>query len=122
MALRNLVLGAGVVLGTAACTTRLGDLTILSTKNVELNQIGGFERHTVRVEGKDAAPILLFVPAGTPNMEEAVDRAIESVPGGVALVNAVAYAGWWWIPLVYGQEWFRVEGTVLVDPRVRAGR
>ena len=49
-------------------------------------------------------------------IEDAVNRAIEKVPGGVALVDAVVRYRSWYIPFIYGQNGFTVEGTVLVDP------
>lgn len=115
-------LGLVLALSSTGCVTRLGDMTILSTKNIELSQMGSFERAPTRVEGRDAAHIIIFIPTGTPDLEEAVDRAIESVPGGVALVDAVCYSSWWYIPYVYGQVQYKVEGNVLVDPRQRGAR
>ncbi len=51
-------------------------------------------------------------------MKEAVDRAMESVPGAVALVDGVLSSRVWYIPYVYGQESYIVEGTPLIDPRL----
>jgi hypothetical protein len=66
------------------------DFTVISSKNMQL-QIPS-EARGPRVEGKDMAIILLFIPFGSPNLKEAVDRAIESAgPGYDALVDGVLY-------------------------------
>ena len=54
-------------------------------------------------------------PTGTPNIKEAIDRAIESVPGAVALLDGVlSYSSW--NAILYGQIKYIVEGTPLIDP------
>jgi hypothetical protein len=48
-------------------------------------------------------------------MKEAVDRAIEQVPGAVALVDGVIKTeGYWFI--LFGQNSIIVEGLPLIDP------
>ena len=68
-----------------SCSYRLGDFTILSTKNynsmVKYKNVGRFE-------GKDSVFVLFGIPFGQPNIENAVDEAIEK-GNGVYLVNAV---------------------------------
>ena len=51
-------------------------------------------------------------------MKEAIDRAIEAVPGGIALVDGVVSASWFWV-ILGGQSKISVEGDVLVDPSRR---
>jgi hypothetical protein len=99
---------------STGCTTRLVDFTAISTKNVDWSRAPTYQRKRGRVEGKDTVHILVFIPTGLPNMKEAIDRAIESVPGGVALVDGVVYSKGFW--LLYGQSSYVVEGSVLVDP------
>jgi hypothetical protein len=107
-----------VLLGiiSTGCTTRLVDFTAISTKNVDWSKAATFNRSSARVEGKDTAHIIVFIPTGIPNMKEAIDRAIESKSGGVALVDGVVYSKFWWIPYIYGQTSYVVEGTPLIDP------
>lgn len=100
----------------AGCTTRIVDFTTISTKNVDWSKAETFSRAPSRVEGRDMAHLIIFIPTGVPNMKEAIDRAIESVPGGVALVDGVVYSKFWWIPYVYGRTSYVVEGTPLIDP------
>lgn len=97
------------------CTNRLTDFTIISTKNVDISVIGRAKRGSARIEGKDVAHIIIIIPTGVPNMKEAIDRAIESVPGAVALVDGVLYQNWFYIPYIYGQSAYIVEGTPLIN-------
>jgi hypothetical protein len=48
------------------------------------------------------------------NVKEAVDKAIEGVPGCVALADGVIYSKWWSIGFI-GQTGFLVEGTPVID-------
>ncbi|MGB7297241.1 MAG: hypothetical protein WBC70_16795 [Candidatus Aminicenantales bacterium] len=68
-----------------SCSYRLGDFTIISTKNynatLKYKMVGRFE-------GKDSVFVLFGIPFGQPNIENAVDEAIEK-GNGVYLTNAV---------------------------------
>ncbi len=102
----------------SACTTRLGDFTVLSTKNVEWSKANTYVRSD-RAEGDDIAHIILIIPTGVPNLKTAVDAAIETIPGGVALLDAVIeYYRYYFI--LYGQSGYTVKGNVLVDPAIAA--
>ena len=59
---------------------------------------------------------IIFIPTGTVNIKEALDKAIESTPGCVALLDGVIYSKFWWIPYIYGQQSATIEGTPLIDP------
>jgi hypothetical protein len=109
------------VLASAGCTTRLVDFTMISTKNVDWSRADEFKRTGGRVVGEDIARMIVVIPTGMPNMKEAIDRAIESVPGGVALVDGVVSSKFWTI-LIYAEQSFVVEGTPLVDPRLAGGQ
>jgi hypothetical protein len=113
---------AALPLVLAGCTMRVTDFTLLSTKNVDLSRMDEMRRDPRRVEGVDSSQIIVIVPTKLrPDMKEAIDRAIESVPGGVALVDGVVSMTSWYIPLIYGEQSWTVEGSVLVDPAL-AGR
>lgn len=100
----------------AGCTSRVTDFTIISTKNFDLNRASEFQRADFRSEGVDTKHIIVFIPTGIPNAKEAIDRAIEQVPGGVALLDGVLSASNFYIPFLYGQTSYIVRGTVLIDP------
>ncbi|MFW5768055.1 MAG: hypothetical protein ACOCXO_06780 [Bacteroidota bacterium] len=48
-------------------------------------------------------------------MKEAIDVAIESTPGCVALMDGVVYSKAWFV-VFYGQSMYVIEGTPLIDP------
>ncbi len=100
------------------CATRLVDFTIISTKNIDLSRGADFKRGPSRVQGEDKVSIIIFIPTGTPNIKQAIDKAIQSVPGAVALLDGVVTAKGWWIPYIYGESSYVVEGTPLIDPKL----
>jgi len=104
---------------TVSCTTRMTDFTVLSTKNVDLSKMASYTRGPQRVKGEDLAFIIIFIPTGVPHPKEAIDKAIESVPGAIALVDGVVYQRGWWF--ILGQSGFIVEGTPLIDPSLTGG-
>jgi hypothetical protein len=69
------------VLFLAGCTNRIGDFTIVSTKNFQRNMA---YKNMGRKTGEDK--IFMF---GIPNLKNAVDKCIEQAPGGGYLTNAV---------------------------------
>lgn len=102
-----------------SCVTRLGSFTVLSTKNIDWSRAAAFQRMNERVVGEDMYHIIVFIPTkGNASIEEAVDQAIESVPGAVALIDVVVSEKGFWIPYIYGKWGYVVEGTVLLDPQL----
>lgn len=106
--------GGLIMSGLASCTHRLTDFTVISTKNVPIGEGSPieFQKGTKRVKGQDVAHTVLFLPIGFPNMKEAIDKAIEQVPGAVGLVDGVVKSSGWSC-LFYGQNRYIVEGTPL---------
>lgn len=98
------------------CALRLVDFTLISTKNVDLARGADFKRGQSRIEGEDSVAIIIFIPTGVPNIKEAIDRAIESIPGAIALVDGVITYKYWWF--IFGQTAYVVEGTPLIDPKL----
>ncbi len=103
----------------ANCSQRITDFTIISSKNIDLSRGKELKRSTDRVSGIDKKHVIFFIPTGIPNLKEAMDRAIESSPGAVALTDGVVTAYNWWIPGIYGQHWIEVSGSPLVDPDLK---
>lgn len=60
---------------------------------------------------------IVVVPTGTISFKSAIDRALESIPGCVALLDGIIYTKTWYIPYIYGRETAIVEGTPLIDPK-----
>ncbi len=100
------------------CTNRLIDFTVISSKNIEWSRANEYRRANKRVEGVDMKQIIIIIPTGVPNAKQALDRAIESIPGAVALVDGVLTNKFWYIPYIYGQSSYIVEGTPLIDTKV----
>jgi hypothetical protein len=105
----------------SGCSQRYIDFTTISSKNIDMTRGAEFERGHQRVVGVDKAHIIVIIPTGTPNAKEALDRAIESTPGAVALLDGVITNKSWYIPYIYGQASVEVEGTPLIDPRLKPG-
>ena len=89
------------------CTRRLGDFSIVSTKNYERSVE---YRNLGRFEGDDMVLLILGIPLGFPTFEGAVDDVLEKA-GGVYLANAVINYSQWFVILV-GQQGYKVEGDV----------
>lgn len=114
----HLAVGVLALSFLSGCATRLTDFTVISSKNVELSQLGNYQRVPARVKGEDTIHIISFIPTGLyPDAKAALDKAIETQPGGVALVDGVITKRWFYIPLIYGRDRYEVEGTLLVDTR-----
>lgn len=107
------------MLAMVACTTRITDFTVLSTKNFDMARMDEMKRSGSRISGKDEVWWILVIPTGVLNVKEAIDNAIESVPGCVALLDGVLYHKEWWALLV-GKQAYVVEGTPLIDPKIVA--
>ena len=101
-----------------SCTSRIVDFTILSTKNIDLARMNSYERASGRTEGEDTKHIIIVFPTGNPSVKEAIDRAIEAVPGAVALVDGVVTSKFFYIPYLFGASTYVVEGTPLIDPQL----
>jgi hypothetical protein len=97
---------------TSGCSVRVADLTLISTKNIDLSNATLDVRKGQRTKGEDCAIALLgLIPLGIPNLEEAVDDALEKGKGNV-MVDQVSYSkGAYFI--IASQSCIEVEGTVL---------
>src|ERR1035438_4838519 len=72
----------------SGCVTRNADLTVISTKNVNIAKnldLDGLPR-TKGVEGKSSQLTFLFIPfEGRPNIKDAVDDALAKADGDLML-------------------------------------
>lgn len=99
------------VASLTGCVQRVTDFTVISSKNVDLSRAASLQRDTNRVEGTDTKAIIIL-PIGIPNAKEAMDQAIQSVPGCVALVDGVLEHEYF--SLIFGYTRYRVKGTCLI--------
>jgi hypothetical protein len=99
----------------SGCSLRTADLTLISTKNIDLSDATLDARSGKRFKGEDCAYSLLgLLPLGVPNLEEAVDRALEA-GGGNVMVDEVTYVRSYYF-ILFGMSCVDAEGTVLVAP------
>jgi hypothetical protein len=91
--------------------TRVGDMTMISTRNVKLDKID-IDRlpQTHNVVGRDSRFEFLFISFGLPHIKDAVDDALEK-GGGDLMTDVVFYQGGWWF--LIGQNTLEVKGTVV---------
>ena len=93
-----------------ACTTRIGDLTILSTKNIPAE----VEKIQASVEGRDCTRLILFIPIGTlnPTIDAAIDDALSDYPEADALIDLTIEQKVW-TALLYTEGCVIVKGTAI---------
>lgn len=94
----------------SGCAQRVADLTLASTKNVELNS-GNFVTGE-RVVGEDTKPIILL-PLGIPSVKEASDKAIEHDKCAVALSDVTA--DFEFFSFFFGYQKYIIEGDLVID-------
>ena len=109
----SLLCAVVLVMAANGCQERIGDFTLISTKNMDLSNLN-FEAAGGNPisEGVNTVPIIGAYENGVPSLEEAIDRAIES-GRGTALIDASIYMSSWWIPYIYGERTIRVRGKVI---------
>ena len=94
------------------CTSTIGDFTLLTSKNINLANFSATDElaSSEVVVGEDSADIICIFPTGIPNLKEAVDRAIEKNDSRL-LTNVRLKYSFFYIPYIYGQEKYTVEGN-----------
>ena len=94
------------------CSMRLADLTVASTRNVNLKEVDlDSLPQTKGIVGKDTKFTILFIPLGFPHVEDAIDDALDK-GGGDVMIDAVLHSKWWYF-LIIGQDSLEVKGTVV---------
>jgi hypothetical protein len=110
----TVVLLSTIFLATA-CSIRTADLTLVSTKNIDLSDTRLDAKLGQRQTAKDCVFILLgIIPFGVPNMKTAVDRALEAGKGNIMIDEVTWVENYYFV--LGGQSCIKVEGTVLTVP------
>ena len=88
---------------------------VIDARSLIYYLLGGVRNVGQRQTGKDCRFNLLgLIPFGLPNMEEAVDKALEKGKGNVMVDEVTEYENYW---VVLGfVSCINVEGTVLTAP------
>ena len=106
---------AVIALAASGCTSqRIGDFTLLSTKNVDLSEMENYRRTGSRQDARDMKNSFQLYVGSVPSMEEAVDNAIEQIAGCRALVDVSVKA----VSKMFSAG-YEIEGECLVDPEAR---
>ena len=113
MAKRSLrCLAAGILLvSLSGCALRLADLNAISTRNLNLDRVDLDRLEGQVVEGESSVFVFLFIPFGWPNLQDAVDDALDK-GGGDLITDAVVYHKWW-TAILFGKQKLTVKGTVV---------
>ncbi|ECB1886191.1 hypothetical protein EVG80_15210 [Salmonella enterica subsp. enterica serovar Mississippi] len=97
-------------LSLTGCVQRVADLTVASTKNMNLNN--GKLVKGKRVTGEDGRAVILF-PLGVPDVKSAFDKAVDGNKCAVGLSDVVvtskAFA------FLVGRIAYEVTGTEILD-------
>ena len=94
-----------------ACATR-SDFTAISGKNVNLTDIRiDRSKSKGRSYGEDCQRIIIIIPTSLsqPTLDEALDQALEAKKANV-LLDAVVNFHSYYIPYIYGETCWKVEG------------
>ena len=103
-----------ICLMQTGCTRNLGDFTLLTSKNVNLQNFSSEEGESeTPVYGEDCAHIICVFPTGQPTLKEAVDRALES-KNAYMLTNVRLKYTFFYIPYIYGQVKYEVKGNPVI--------
>ena len=112
-----LILPALLLVAGGCTTTPILDFSIISTKSLSVEDLGRLERREVRVSGQTEQQVYFIVPVGNVSVRTSVDRAIDSEPGCVALVDgSINLTQRMFFPFIYADSKIVVEGTPLIDP------
>jgi hypothetical protein len=115
MKARRTLLAIGVLAAAwslGGCLIRHGDFTVLSSKMIRTSEFELSKADRARgIKGTDIAHIILFIPTGTPTLEDAINDALDQ-GGGDVMTDAVVHSWSWWA-LLYGQSGWTVEGDVV---------
>jgi hypothetical protein len=110
-----------LALTLSACVTRIGSFSVISTRSIDWSRAGEFQRDTRRLIGEDAYEIIIIIPTkNSISIEDAIDNALDQVPGAVALLNVTFSVNYYYLPFVYGKQAYIIEGSVLIDPKLAA--
>ena len=99
----------------SACTSRVADLTLVSTKNLGSSSLNLSSKSGKRERAEDCKFSLLGIPFGIPSLETAVDKALEA-GNGTIMVDEVTEEKTTWV-ILGNINCIVVEGTVVNPPK-----
>ena len=97
----------------SSCVVRHGDFTVLANKLIDTQNFDLSDTNRHKVVGEDVQHIIVFIPtSGPPTLEGALDNAFDQSDGDV-LTDAVIKSWGFYIPYLYGQAGWKVEGIAV---------
>jgi hypothetical protein len=111
----------GLVTTLGACTYAIAKFGIVSPKEVRPSQLVGAKVTRDMMTGDDSITYILLIPLKWRpyDMRVAMQRALDKVPGGIAIQDCTISETKVIVPILYHYLAYHVEGKVLVDPILR---
>jgi hypothetical protein len=104
-----------ILLTSVACTGHVANLSLVSTRTIDLETTALDLRKGARVTGEDCGYALLGVlPLEVPSLEDAVNDALDKAKGNI-MVDAGASASVFHA-ILFSQTCIKIAGTVLQIP------
>ena len=112
--LNNLFLSL-VIVTSGACTGHVAHLTLVSTRNVNIEGRALNLRDGVRITGEDCGYALLgLIPLEVPSLEDAVDDALENANGNILTDTQVSASVFH--AILFSQTCMKVVGAAVKIP------
>lgn len=97
----------------SACSTNLGNFTVLSNKIVNVKEFDlDAAPQTKHVEGVDEKFIIIIIPTGAPSLSAAMNDAFRNTNADL-LTNASIENQFFIIPYIFGRFAIKVEGNAV---------
>ena len=113
--MKKIVISLCVGILLSACTRSQGTFTIISNRNVNLDNVNLLKMPVKRnVEGSSVEHTVVIIPFGemNPNISSALEDGC-SIANGDVFVNAEIKESSFYIPYLYGRSSVTVKGDVL---------
>ncbi len=106
-----LLVGIFLFVSMSGCSQHVGNFSGLAAGTYRPENINNSNLVGKDITGKACKSIILFIPTGYPKLDEAVSQATAKNNGDF-MMNSRVYLDHWYIPLIYGETCWKVEGDV----------
>lgn len=97
----------------SACSTNLGNFTVLSNKIVDVKNFDlDTAPQTKHVVGVDEKYIIIIIPTGVPTLSAAMNDAFRNSDADL-LTNASIENQFFFIPYIFGRSAIQIEGNAV---------
>lgn len=96
----------------SACVSNVQNFTAISTHSIDTNKELSSGTVIKNIRSYDRQHVVLFIPVGKITLQEAVDNALKQNDADI-LINVKTYVKTWYIPYIYGQSKYIVEGDAI---------